>query len=70
MRHIVYIPVDRHHDREGMADCAACALRMQNDAGKHFCPFRRSPAIEWDGLAPHERCPVWDVGAIMEYRSE
>ncbi|HPU86604.1 MAG TPA: hypothetical protein PLE60_14850, partial [Candidatus Latescibacteria bacterium] len=70
MHHIAHIPIERHVDREGDATCDGCPLRMQNDAGKHFCPFRRSPTIEWDGLAPHEKCPVWSSGATMEYRSD
>jgi len=70
MRHIVYIPVDRHHDREGEASCDGCQLRMENDRGKYFCPFRRSPIIEWTGLAPHSKCQVWAPGARLEYREE
>ena len=70
MRHIVHIPIERRVDRECYPTCDGCALRMQNDSGKHFCPFRRSPVIEWTGIAPHEKCPVWAIGATMEYRNE
>lgn len=71
MRHIVYIPVDRHVDRECYPSCKECELRIEDDFSELVhCPFRRSPAIEWNGLAPHVQCPVWSPGARLEYRED